>query len=72
MDQDRARALSRLREDLEWGRGSGGWYYEALTGNIAPNLGRAALSEMESAPREMQTPDRADRDLGERSFRPAS
>ena len=42
LDQDRARALSRLRDDVAAGGGRGGWYYEARTGNIVANYGRGS------------------------------
>lgn len=44
LDQDHARSLSRLRADVAAGTGRGGWYYEARTGNIVPNHGRARLA----------------------------
>lgn len=44
LDQDRARALSRLRDDVATGSGDGGWYYEARTGNIVANWGRGPRS----------------------------
>ena len=39
VDQDQARALSRLAADVAAGNGAGGWYYEAHTGNMVPNHG---------------------------------
>jgi type II secretory pathway pseudopilin PulG len=48
VDQDQARVLSRLRADLQAGSGRGGWYYEALTGNIEANTGRGALASSRS------------------------
>jgi len=55
VDQDRARALSRLRADLAAGNGSGGWYYEAQTGNIEPNWGRSSLAAHARARRLVRT-----------------
>lgn len=39
VDQDRVRSLERLQRDIAAGRGQGGWYYEARTGQIVPNHG---------------------------------
>ena len=46
LDQDRARALSRLRSDVAAGDGHGGWYYEARTGNVVANYGRGPQTRL--------------------------
>jgi len=44
VDQDGARALSRLRRDVAASPGRGGWYYEARTGHVVANRSRTGTS----------------------------
>lgn len=39
IDQLNDRILGVLQEDIALGNGNNGWFYEALSGNIVPNLG---------------------------------
>jgi len=42
INQSSERILERLKRDVYgWGGATGGWYYEAKTGNVVANLGRS-------------------------------
>jgi prepilin-type N-terminal cleavage/methylation domain-containing protein len=45
IEQNQERILQALKYDIAAGSGTGGWYYEAKSGNIVPNLGGDAYPD---------------------------